>query len=174
MVNWTALILSQHHRKLIWGHSLHSNSLILRTTHTTYKVRRTKTIVRKVVKHVYIYVLHSPQHVRASHLAGKISNNATPLSTPKRKGAIRVIRCYAVWEKNIFRRLRVPMPQIASENTILHVYTPTPIEKSCRNAIQVIDSRPLVALLAAAGNTNRGRELHELRPRVDNILKNLR
>ena len=51
---------------------------------------------------------------------------------------------------------------------------PTSIEKSFRNAIQVIDSRPLVALLAAKGSTNRGRELHELRPRVDNILKNLR
>ena len=51
---------------------------------------------------------------------------------------------------------------------------PTSIEKSFRNAIQVIDSRPLVALLAAEGSTNRGRELHELRPRVDDILKNLR
>ena len=123
-------------------------------------MRRTKTIVHKAVNHVYIYVLHSPQRVRASHLAGKVSNNATPLSTPKRKGAIRVIRCYAVWEKNIFRRLWVPMPQIASEDTILHVCTPTPtsIEKSFRNAIQVIDSRPLVALLAAAGSTTLGRE----------------
>ena len=51
---------------------------------------------------------------------------------------------------------------------------PTSIERSFRNAIQVIDSRPLVALLAAEGSTNRGRELHELRPRVDDILKNLR
>ena len=73
-------------------------------------------------------------------------------------------------------RLRVPMPQIASENTILHVCTPHPtsIEKSCRNAIQVIYSRPPFVLLAAEGSTNRGRELHELRPRVDDILKNLR
>ena len=86
--------------------------------------------------------------------------DTTPLSTPKRKGAIRVIRCYAVYKKYIGGRLRVPMPQIASENTILHVCTPPPtsIEKSFRNAIQVIDSRPLVALLAAEGSTNRGRE----------------
>ena len=51
---------------------------------------------------------------------------------------------------------------------------PTSIERSFRNAIQVIDSRPLVALLAAEGSTNRGRELHELRPQADNFLKSLK
>ena len=51
----------------------------------------------------------------------------------------------------------------------LFLISPTPTLSFSRSALQVIDSRPRVALPSAASSTNSGREQHERRPRVDNV-----
>ena len=49
------------------------------------------------------------------------------------------------------------------------VFAPPQRSPFSRSALQVIDSRPRVALPAAESSTNSGREQHEQRPRVDNF-----
>ena len=48
-------------------------------------------------------------------------------------------------------------------------FAPAPTLSFSRSALQVIDSRPKVALPAAASSATFGREQHEQRPRVDNF-----